>query len=501
MSKLNYNPDVLSCLANLSNDEVFTPPQLANQMLDLLPQELFRNPHVRFLDPCTKSGVFLREIAKRLLVGLADQIPDLQQRIDHIMHHQLFGLAITRLTAMMSRRSLYCSKDASGQYSISRFGSADGNIRYRDIRHQWVQGKCQYCGASQEVYDRGDSLESHAYEFIHTDNPNTLYNNMTFDVIIGNPPYQLDTGGAGRQAKPIYNLFVEQAKRLNPKYLAMIIPSRWFAGGMGLDDFRNSMMTDNRISHLVDYTNAKDCFPENSISGGVCYFIWNNNYHGKCHLVNIRNGMRTIAERPLNEFPVLVRYNEAVDILHKVRSLKEPLLQSIVSSLTPYGLPTNYRGHEENCDGDLTLYSSEGVSYMDKKDITKGFDSVDKYKVMVSKMGAEHAGEPGKDGMFRVLTTTMRVLLPNEVCTHSYFVIGPFNQPMPAKNLLAYLQTKFVRFLIMQCMSAVNISKAVFAFVPLQDFSKPWTDEELYKKYNLTDEEIQFIESMIRPME
>lgn len=501
MSKLNYNPDVLSCLANLSNDEVFTPPQLANQMLDLLPQELFRNPHVRFLDPCTKSGVFLREIAKRLLVGLADQMPDLQQRIDHIMHHQLFGLAITRLTAMMSRRSLYCSKDASGQYSISRFGSADGNIRYRDIRHQWVQGKCQYCGASQEVYDRGDSLESHAYEFIHTDNPNTLYNNMTFDVIIGNPPYQLDTGGAGRQAKPIYNLFVEQAKRLNPKYLAMIIPSRWFAGGMGLDDFRNSMMTDNRISHLVDYTNAKDCFPENSISGGVCYFIWNINYHGKCHLINIRNGRQTIAERPLNEFPVLVRYNEAVDILHKVRSLKEPLLQSIVSSLTPYGLPTNYRGHEENCDGDLTLYSSEGVSYMDKKDITKGFDSVDKYKVMVSKMGAEHAGEPGKDGMFRVLTTTMRVLLPNEVCTHSYFVIGPFNQPMPAKNLLAYLQTKFVRFLIMQCMSAVNISKAVFAFVPLQDFSKPWTDEELYKKYNLTDEEIQFIESMIRPME
>ena len=324
---------------------------------------------------------------------------------------------------------------------------------------------------------------------------------MTFDVIIGNPPYQLDTGGAGRQAKPIYNLFVEQAKKLNPKYLTMIIPSRWFAGGMGLDSFRNMMMEDRRISHLVDYTNAKDCFPENSISGGVCYFVWNSNYKGNCHFVNIRNGKRTITERPLNEFPVLVRYNEAVDILHKVRELQEPLLQDIVSSLTPYGLPTNYRGHANKDIGDLTLYSSEGVSYMSKNDITKGIDSMLKYKVMISKMGAEHAGEPGKDGMFRVLTSTMRVLLPNEVCTHSYFVIGPFEEISPAENLLSYLQTKFVRFLIMQCMSAVNLSKAVFAFVPLQDFSRPWTDADLYAKYGLTDDEIQFIESMIRPME
>ena len=457
-NRLNYNPDVLSCLANLSNDEVFTPPQLANQMLDMLPQELFRSPDTKFLDPCTKSGVFLREIAKRLIVGLADTIP-------HIVGQQLNTIH----RADRHSRSLYCSKNASGKYSITHFDDEDGNIRYRDIRHTWVQGKCRFCGASQEVYDRGDDFESHAYEFIHTDNPNTLYKNMTFDVIIGNPPYQLDTGGAGRQAKPIYNLFVEQAKKMNPKYLAMIIPSRWFAGGMGLDDFRNTMMSDNRISHLVDYTNAKDCFPENSISGGVCYFIWDNNHHGDCTIVNIRNGRRTETVRPLDEFPVLVRYNEAVGILHKVRAMKEPLLQSIVSSLTPYGLPTNYRGHTKKNIGDLTLFSSEGLSYMDKNDVTKGFETIEKYKVMVSKMGAEHAGEPGKDGMFRVLTTTMRVLLPNEVCTHSYFVIGPFEESIPAENLLGYLQTKFARFLIMQCLSAVNISKAVFAFVPLRN--------------------------------
>lgn len=261
-NRLNYNPDVLSCLANLSNDEVFTPPQLANQMLDMLPQELFQSPDTRFLDPCTKSGVFLREIAKRLIVGLADKIPDIQERIDHIMHHQLFGIAITRLTSMMSRRSLYCSKDASGKYSISHFDNEDGNVRYRDIRHTWVQGKCRYCGASQEVYDRGSDMESHAYEFIHTDNPNKLYNNMTFDVIIGNPPYQMsDGGGTGDSAKPIYHLFIEKAKLINPRYLIMITPSRWMKGGKGLDDFRRKMIDDTRIKVICDFEDAAECFP------------------------------------------------------------------------------------------------------------------------------------------------------------------------------------------------------------------------------------------------
>lgn len=498
----NYNPDVLNCLANLSNDEVFTPPVLANQVLDMLPQELFCSPDTSFLDPVSKSGVFLREIVKRLDRGLQLVIPDRQQRIDHIMHHQVFGIATTELTSYISRRSVYCSREADSQYSVSQFDNAEGNISYRALRHTWQKGKCKYCGASQDVYDRSDADEHYAYQFIHTDNPQKLFpKNMKFDVIIGNPPYQLDTEGAGRQARPLYNIFVEQAKKLNPRYLTMIIPSRWFAGGMGLDKFRDTMKNDKRIRVLVDYTNSKDCFPGLSISGGICYFLWDRDYNGKCRFTNNNNGKLITEERLLNEFPVLVRYNRAISIIRKVLSLKEDSLSSIVGTLMPYGLSTNVRGHKLKQDGDLVLHASDGITYIEQDLITKGFDTIDKYKVLVSKVSSEHAGEPGKEGKFKVLTTATKVIGPNEVCTHSYLLVGNYTQKIYADNLCSYLYTSFVRFLIWSSMSSINVSKAVFAFVPLQDFSHPWTDEMLYKKYGLTDEEIGFIESMIRPME
>ena len=499
MIKLNYNPDVLSCLANLSNDEVFTPPQLANQMLDMLPQELFCSKDTKFLDPCTKSGVFLREIAKRLINGLAEEIPDLQQRIDHIMHHQLYGIAITKLTSMMSRRSLYCSKDANCQYSISHFKTDDGNIRYSEIKHEWLQGKCRYCGASQEVYDRGDDMESHAYEFIHTDNPNELYNNMTFDVIIGNPPYQLSDGGNAASAKPIYHLFVEQAMKLAPRFLCMIIPSRWFAGGKGLDEFREKMLNDGRISYMRAYEDAKDCFPSNIIGGGICYFLWEKEYSGKCNYTHVVNGQESNQIRNINEFPIFIRYNAAINIIHKVNNGRH-FLSSIVSSRNPYSLATSERGYDNKKEGCCVLYTSKGIKYYPKRNVLQGLDTIDCYKIMVGRAISGHAGESDSEGQVKVLST-LEIIAPNEICTDTYIIIGRFKEKVKADNLLSYLKTKFVRFLVLQTITSINITRNNYQFVPLQDFSKPWTDEELYKKYNLTDDEIAFIESMIRPME
>ena len=495
-----YNPDVLLCLANLSNDEVFTPPNIANAMLDMLPQELFKDPTTKFLDPACKSGVFLREIAKRLIDGLADQIPDLQERIDHIMHEQLYGIAITELTSMMSRRSLYCSKYANGPFSLSVFENVDGNIRFHKCEHTWKNGKCVFCGASKEEYDRGDELESHAYEFIHRVNPEELFN-MKFDVIIGNPPYQLSDGGggAGKSSTPLYNKFVEQSRKLLPRYLSMIIPSRWFSGGKGLNDFRESMLNDNSISHIVDYADSKACFPGGvDIPGGICYFLWERGYEGDCLVTNIlKDGRILTASRKLNEFPTFIRNNNAVSIVHKALQFHEGRLSDIVTSRKPFGLESNTK---DDGTGDVILRSSSGLGHIQRNKITVGLDMIDRWKVIVSKVSFEHAGVPDKDGKMRVLSV-IQTLPPNAVCTESYLVAGVFDEETQANNLITYLKTKFVRFLIMQMLASMNMSKASYSFVPVQDFSKPWTDDELYAKYGLTDEEIDFIESMIKPMD
>lgn len=503
MIKLNYNPDVLSCLANLSNDEVFTPPQLANQMLDMLPQELFRSPDTKFLDPCTKSGVFLREIAKRLIGGIADKIPDLQKRIDHIMHHQLYGIAITRLTSQMSRRSLYCTKDASCKYSISHFDNSDGNIRFDEIRHTWQNGKCLYCGASQEVYDRNEELETYAYEFIHTDNPNELYNNMTFDVIIGNPPYQLsDGGGSGSSAIPLYHKFIQQAKKLNPRYLSMIVPARWYTGGKGLDEFRDEMLHDKRIRVLIDYIDSRLCFPGVDIAGGVCVFLWDKDYQGKCNVKNIINDIiQYDSSRHLDEFEVFIRDIRTINIIHKVQKYKEPTMDSMVYSRNPFGFPSTYNfGTLRPSSRTVRIMTSKGDFNVPKNDISSNKDIVDDWKVIMSKTSAEHAGQADKDGRKRVVSR-IEILGKQHICSESYLLIGHMKNKESSENLVGYIKSKFFRFLLSSVLLTQNIAKDKFHFIPIQDFSKPWTDEELYKKYNLTKDEIAFIDSMIRPME
>jgi site-specific DNA-methyltransferase (adenine-specific) len=493
-----HNPDILTCLANLSADEVFTPPKLASAMLDILPQDLFRRPDTTFLDPVCKSGVFLREIASRLNVGLRDQMPDDQARINHILTKQVFGLAITELTAILSRRSVYCSKKADGKYSIATtFTKPDGNIRLPKTQHVWNNaGKCEWCGANQGEYDRDETLEAYAYPFIHGIDPTEIFN-VKFDVIIGNPPYQLDTGGSGRQARPIYQMFVQQAKKLEPRFITMIIPSRWFAGGMGLDEFRASMLNDSRTRTLVDYVDARECFPGVDIAGGVCYFLWDRDSLGDCTVASRFQDKEHRSTRPLNEFETFVRFAPAVSVLRKVVAMKEPRFTSIVSSTRPFGLKTSDRPGNA---GDLRMVSSGGEGQLRRDAVTAGVQLIDAWKVMTSKTSHDHAGQPDREGMRRVLSR-LELLEPKGVCTESYIVFGPFETKREAANCLEYVKTRFVRFLVSLLSFSQDITRERFAYVPLPDMSRAWTDADLATRYKLTDEEVAFIESKIRAWE
>lgn len=505
-----YNPDVLSCLANLSNDEVFTPPEVVNQMLDMLPQELFCNPDTTFLDPACKTGVFLREIAKRLIVGLEAQFPDLQERLDHIFHKQLFGIAITELTSLLSRRGVYCSKFPSSEFSVTTFDEEhqEGNIRFKRIKHTWDTpklmrdldgkkiGKCIFCGASRDAYDRSDELETHAYEWIHTKKPEEIFN-MKFDVIIGNPPYQLETGGSGRQAKPIYNLFIEQAKKLKPRYLTMIIPSRWFAGGFGLDTFRNNMLNDESIRKIVDFPNSSDVFHGVDIAGGVCYFLWDRDNKGDCEIANIINDVEFSEVRKLNEFSTFVRSSQAVPIIRKVFAIEQPkeTLEQTVSPQRPFGLPTNYAPKDSGVP--CWFIQKIGLKYAFASDVVDVNNLLDKWKLLVPKAPIAGQTDFTKPVGFYYDGNT-RIAKPGECCTESWIVAGAFDTENEVLSFKTYLFTKTVRFLLLQTVVSQDVLRNKFCFVPsLEKYEGIYTDERLCDRWKITPEEWAYIDSRI----
>ncbi len=495
-----YNPDVLSCLANLSNDEVFTPPEIVNRMLDMLPQDLFCNPDTTFIDPACKTGVFLREIAKRLIVGLESQFPDLQERLDHIFHKQLYGIAITEMTSLLSRRGVYCSKYPNTEFSVTQFQSADGNIRYKKIKHKWVGNNCCYCGATKTEYDRSDELETHAYEWIHTHNPEEIFN-MKFDVIIGNPPYQLSTGGSGRQAKPIYNLFVEQAKKLKPRYLSMIIPSRWFSGGMGLDDFRSNMLNDKRMRKIVDYPNSNDVFSGVDIAGGICYFLWDSTYNGDCTVTNIMDGTEYSDIRPLDEYGTFVRFSRALPIIRKVFQIEKSkkTMEYTVSPQKPFGLPTNYQPKESGVP--CQFIQKIGKKYANRIDVLDANNLLNKWKFIVPRSPIAGQTDFTKPVGFYYDGNTY-LLAPGECCTESFIVVGAFDTKEETLNFKSYLFTKTVRFLLLQAVVSQDVLRNKYCFVPaLEKYDQQFSDEVLRERWKITDDEWEYIDSRIHNYE
>ena len=460
MLKTNYNPDVLTCLANLSNDEVFTPPKLVNDILDILPQKLFTNKNTTFLDPVSKSGVFLRETAKRLMESLESEIPDKQERVSHIFKNQIFGIAITELTSLLSRRSVYCSKTANGKYSV---------------------------------------CETYAYQFIHTDKPKNIFN-MKFDVIIGNPPYQMsDGGGRDSGAISLYHKFVQQAKKLNPRYLSMIIPARWYSGGKGLSDFRKEMLNDKRMAEIHDFPETSDCFPRLNIRGGVCYFLWDKEHNSDCKVTNYKSGLNiSRITRPLLEVNVdiFIRYNRAISILRKVKKLSEPTYSKIVSSRKPFGIQSNFTdfSNKQTFDNKIKIFKVGGIGFTNEANIINGKELTDKIKVLVSK------ASPGGDDFPHKIISSPIIAKPKSCCTETYLVVDVVLNFTQAKNLCNYMSTSFFRFMMSLVKNTQNISKSVFEFVPIQNLDEEWSDKKLYTKYNITKDEQNFIDTLIRPM-
>lgn len=495
-------PDILEVIADLSNDEVRTPPSVANAVLDLLPEEVWTNPELRWLDPGAKTGVFLREVTKRLMVGLEAEIPDEKERLTHILQKQVFGIAITELTALMARRTLYCSKDAAGSRSVVAMPTSAGNIWFGRTRHLFAKGRCSICGATEDKFD-SETGENYAYAFIHEDGRLRYQeeNEMKFDVIVGNPPYQMEGAGGGINDTAIYNKFVEQALDLSPQFVSMIIPSRWMSSGRGLEGFRSNMLGGRRISKLVDYPNAEEVFPSVTNEGGICYFLWERDFAGPASVKLIRDG-RVVDEsiRALDEFDVLVRDSRHIKILRKVLSRSTSFASEIASADTPFGFASNFAGYhaKKKAKDDVVLVgASKGKrfrAFVSRNTITKNRQHIDSWKILVP---LARGGTALPD---QVIGRTEQAE-PGSVCTQTFRYFGPFDTEIEARNFESFLKTKFARFMVYLRKNSQNTYRETFSWVPLPSLENEWDDQSLYAHFGLDATEIEIIESTIKEME
>ena len=516
MSRRGYRIDILNCLANLSSDEVFTSPKLANAMLDLLPDEVWANPNLRWLDPCAKSGVYLREAARRLMVGLAGELPNDRERRAHIYEKMLFGIAITEVTGFVSRRTLYGCKEANHpKHSFAvrtgaNIANQDGNIRFPNAEHHWVGRRCTVCGATKSVSARtGEGREKHAHPFLHLDLGDIFEgNHLKFDVIMGNPPYHLADSGHGKSAMPIYHLFVGRAKEMKPRYLTFVVPARWYAGGKGLDGFRSEMLRDQRISHLADFPDSGQLFDGVDLKGGACYFLWDSEHSGDCHVAS--NGdFADAVYRRLGDHRVFIRNLGDALIVEKVASKASSsrlsFLDGTVWASKPYGL----RAHTVPSDAkdsptaehNVKLITREGVKYIKRDQVVKNAETINSWKVITSRLSPSAGGVyPTKDGKRGVLSGKTQVLPPGTACTETYLVVGTFETGQEAKRFLEYVQSRLFRFLMSHVVITQDVTRKCFAYVPNLPMDRNWSEQELYSYFDLGATEIDWIESKIKSM-
>lgn len=499
LKMVDRKTDILSTISNLSGSEIFTPPELANAVLDLFPSGVWSDPAHRFLDPCCKTGVFLREIVKRLMAGLEAVIPDAAERRSHVLRNQVFGIAITELTWLMTRRTLYGTKDATSDRAAelsARMDRPEGNVAFPRAEHSWdARGRCRICGISYEIEREG--MDNHAYAFIH-DGSSEIFPDMRFDTIIGNPPYQVKDGGHGASATPIYQLFVQAAKEFDPRHLSMIIPARWYAGGKGLDGFRAEMLSDPGLSKLVDIRDASEAFAGVEIKGGICYFLRETDRKDPgCEVRGLRGGaLGAPMKRRLDAHDVLIRENEAVPILEKVLAAHDgPWLSEKVSSQKPFGFRTNFTDFsKEPFEGAIRIYANGGSGWIERDRVPDENGWVDRWKVLLS------MAYNGGDALPHQIMGRPIISEPGSCCTETYIVVGSFETEGHAKNLDVYMRSRMVRFLISLRKNTQHLTRHRFSFVPDLPMDELWTDEKLYDKFSISRDERKFIENMVKGM-
>ena len=425
------------------------------------------------------------------------ELPDEQQRREHIFQNMVYGIATSKLTGLLSRRTLYYSKDASSEYSVVKFDSDQGNVYFEHCTHTFGKDKkCIHCG-KKESY--GTNNDNYAYPFLHK--PFKEIFNMDFDVIVGNPPYQLKSDGGTRDI-PIYNRFVDYAKEITPEFMTMIIPSRWMSGGLGLKKFRNDMLSDKRIKDLVDHSLSAQIFPDVDIMGGVCYFLWDRDYSGSCSVTYSSSEQQypKPVERILNEYDVFVRDHKSISILKKIQSSYGfcPMTE-IMSVDKEFGWTSNFsQFHNKKQKNDVPLYynrnGKRSIGFVNRKKVFKSFELIDNWKVMIPKARG-HSGA----GAQQVIGTPFITPSPS-VCTQTYLFFYVDRQET-AESILTYVKTKFFRYLVSLRKITQDATRSTYNWVPQQDWNTLYTDEQLYEKYNLNEKEIELIEKSVLSME